>query len=177
MLTASESLLSLKAADLMSGPVVALPADMSLPAAARMLSRAQVSGAPVVDAEGRCIGVLSAADFVTWAQSPEVRKAEPLLPGCVCAPWQIVDIEELPNDLVRNRMTADPVTVAPDTGIGELARMMIDAHIHRVIVVDADNRPLGVVSSTDVLAAVARAERLGGAGHVETVHWTPPKKG
>jgi predicted transcriptional regulator len=31
---------------------------------------------------------------------------------------------------------------------------MIDAHIHRVVVVDADERPIGVVASTDVLAAV-----------------------
>jgi CBS domain-containing protein len=32
--------------------------------------------------------------------------------------------------------------------------MMLDAHIHRVVVVDKERRPLGVVSSTDVLAAV-----------------------
>jgi predicted transcriptional regulator len=42
--------------------------------------------------------------------------------------------------------------------------MMMDAHIHRVIVVDSENRPIGVVSSTDILAAVARA-----AGPTESV--------
>ncbi len=36
--------------------------------------------------------------------------------------------------------------------------MMIDAHIHRVIVVDKDERPIGIVSSTDILAAVAHAD-------------------
>ena len=36
--------------------------------------------------------------------------------------------------------------------------MMIDAHIHRVIVVDEDRIPVGVVSSTDILAALAYAE-------------------
>jgi predicted transcriptional regulator len=34
---------------------------------------------------------------------------------------------------------------------------MVDAHIHRVLVVDDQNRPCGIVTSTDVLAAVARA--------------------
>jgi CBS domain-containing protein len=54
-------------------------------------------------------------------------------------------------------MTADPVLVAPETRIGELAKMMVDAHIHRVIVAGADRRPAGIVSSTEVLAALARA--------------------
>jgi CBS domain-containing protein len=52
-------------------------------------------------------------------------------------------------------MTPDPVTAQPATSIRVLARMMIDAHIHRIIVVDEGRRPIGVVSSTDVLAALA----------------------
>ena len=51
-------------------------------------------------------------------------------------------------------MSTDPVTVAPSTPITDLTRKMIDAHIHRVIVVDEQDHPIGVVSSTDVLAAV-----------------------
>jgi acetoin utilization protein AcuB len=53
-------------------------------------------------------------------------------------------------------MSPDPVTVTPEVTISALARMMLDAHIHRVIVVDADNRPVGIVSSTDIFAAIAR---------------------
>jgi CBS domain-containing protein len=39
--------------------------------------------------------------------------------------------------------------------------MMRDAHIHRVIVVDDRGRPVGVVTSTDILAAVARTDEDG----------------
>jgi CBS domain-containing protein len=55
-------------------------------------------------------------------------------------------------------MTPDPVTVRPGTPVKEVARLMLDAHIHRVIVVDARGRPVGVVSSTDLIAAVAGTE-------------------
>ena len=55
-------------------------------------------------------------------------------------------------------MSTDPVCVGPHTSIGGIARMMIDAHIHRVIVVDAVRHPVGIVSSTDILAAVAMAD-------------------
>jgi predicted transcriptional regulator len=48
--------------------------------------------------------------------------------------------------------------------MSDLARMMLDAHIHRVIVVDEQNRPVGVVSSTDILAAVVAEDRHRGRG-------------
>jgi CBS domain-containing protein len=67
----------------------------------------------------------------------------------------MIETEFIPHGTVRNQMTRDPVLVTPETPITELARKMLDAHIHRVIVVDEQRRPVGVVSSTDVLAAVA----------------------
>lgn len=66
--------------------------------------------------------------------------------------------EKLPTNAVKNYMTANPVTVGPNTPIRFLARQMIDAHIHRVVVVDEGQRPIGIVSGTDVLAAVAHAD-------------------
>jgi predicted transcriptional regulator len=81
-------------------------------------------------------------------------------PHTVLTNWQVVEVEKLPADDVRRYMTADPVTARTDTLIRTLARMMIDAHIHRVIVVDEQQRPVGVVSSTDILSAVAYAESV-----------------
>jgi CBS domain-containing protein len=51
-------------------------------------------------------------------------------------------------------MTTDLVSVTPQTRIGELARQMLDAHIHRLFVLDEKGRPAGVIATTDVLAAV-----------------------
>lgn len=78
-------------------------------------------------------------------------------PNCVLMDWQMVDVEKLPTDEVRRFMTPDPITALPSTAIRTLARMMIDAHIHRIIVTDQGRRPIGVVSSTDVLAALAHS--------------------
>jgi len=80
------------------------------------------------------------------------------LPHCVLTDWQVVEVEKLPTAAVSQFMTADPVTAVPTTPIRILARRMIDAHIHHIIVVDANQRPIGIVSSTDVLAAVAYAD-------------------
>jgi CBS domain-containing protein len=69
--------------------------------------------------------------------------------------WQMVDLEILPTDQVRNYMTPNPVTVSPFTPMIELARTMVEGHIHRVIVVNEEMKPVGIVTSTDILAAVA----------------------
>lgn len=149
----STHLFDLTAADLMTPAVLTLPEEMSLGTAAKLLHRQQVSGAPVIDAQGRCTGVLSTTDFVQWASNGprETRSASDS-----GLDWQMIDVEEAPGDLVRDYMTRDPVMVAPSTSIGRLVRLMIDAHIHRVIVVDSECRPSGIVSTTDILAAIAR---------------------
>jgi CBS-domain-containing membrane protein len=76
------------------------------------------------------------------------------MPRAVFCDWQQA-IDDLPGGAVRNYMTADVVTVGPLTPLPELARMMVDAHIHRIPVTER-GQPVGVVSSTDVLAAVAQ---------------------
>lgn len=155
----SKPLLTLTAADLMSPATVLVPGEMSLQGAARLLSHAQVSGAPVVNADGRCVGVISTTDFLRWAEKgPGAARHGPPPPEAVCSAWQIVDAESLPEEAVYRYMTPDPVTAPPGMPLGELARRMLDAHIHRVIVIDEGCRPVGVVSATDVLAAVAHAD-------------------
>jgi CBS domain-containing protein len=55
-------------------------------------------------------------------------------------------------------MTTDVVTASPQTPLPELARMMVDAHIHRIVITDDLGKPVGIISTTDVLAAVARED-------------------
>ncbi len=149
--TPSKSLLALTAADLMSSPVVTIPQDTSLSEAARLLHRSEITGAPVVDSDGRCVGVLSSSDFITHAGEE----------GCeitFVAPWgEMIAVGDVPDNEIRHYMTVQPVTVLPTASIGEVALKMIDAHIHRVLVVNAEGQPRGIVTSTDVVAAVARA--------------------
>jgi len=159
MKTMHKPLYALTAEDIMSRDVQIIPEEMSLSAAAGFLAREHISGAPVVDAEGRCVGVLSATDFVRVAEK-DGRAAElsGAGRGAFASDWEVIDIGDLPPDEVRTHMSSDVVTVGPRMRLKELARQMLDAHIHRVIVVNAEGRPVGIITSTDVLAAVAYAE-------------------
>jgi len=206
MQTLTKNLLQFTASDLMTQKLFLLRDNMALREAATILFKNHVGGAPVIDSEGKCVGVLSATDFlrlaikradVTNPLSPPLpitcpfqtkhqkngdlvilctlppgvcplqNRQEPSdgkeiiicsQPNCVLVDWQMVDVEKLPTDEVRNYMTADPATVGLDTPIRKLALRMIDAHVHRLIVVDHQHRPVGIVTTTDVLAAVAYSE-------------------
>jgi CBS domain-containing protein len=151
---------AMTAGDLMTAPVLTIPHDLSLREAARLLAGSHISGAPVVDTEGRCLGVISSSDFVTWAGegSPEEGKSEKST--CFIAPWgEMIDIEDAPHDEIHHYMTARPVMVSPSVSVADLAQKMVDAHIHRVLVVGDQDRPRGIVTSTDILAALAQAAR------------------
>ena len=159
MTLTTNSFLSLCAGDIMSRHVVMIPRAMSLQGAARSLARAKVSGAPVVDDNGRCIGVLSTTDFMHSVEHEDDSDSKTRVTSKpMCQSWQIPESSIQPC-CVEDYMTKDPVLVPPDTRIGELARMMMDAHIHRLIVVDKTQRPIGIVSSIDILAAIARVHQ------------------
>jgi CBS domain-containing protein len=83
-------------------------------------------------------------------------------PHCVCTEWQAVEMETLPAEDVRHYMTSGPVTVAPEATICEVAKAMLDAGVQRVIVLDPDRRPVGVVSTTDLIAALVAGDGDGG---------------
>jgi len=138
MKATKKPLLALTAADLMIRDVVVIPVETSMRTAANVLAKNQISGAPVVNAEGHCVGVLSIADFFRGTLNE--------------------NLEMNPADQVGEHLTTDLVAVDPTTPIRQLTKMMLDADIHRVIVVDDQRRPIGIVSSTDVLAAITSAE-------------------
>lgn len=147
-------LVALTAEDLMSPAVVTIPEDMFLSAAAERLAESGLRGAPVVDATGHCVGVISTTDFLYPAMA-KTASAPGDLDDVYFAPWRITDPTEMRRDSVRRYMNTPPSTVAPSTPIAVLARMMVDRHIRRLIVVEQEGKLIGVVSATDLLRALA----------------------
>jgi CBS domain-containing protein len=160
MIATLKPLYELCASDLMTRELTVLSLQMSLREAASLLILSRSTGAPVVDGTGRCVGVLSASDFLRRASknnNPRVPHDSHncLEPNSVLTDWQMVELEKLPVEDVCHFMTPDPVTAGPETPIRSLARMMIDSHVHRVIIIDEEQQPIGIVSSSDLLAQLA----------------------
>jgi CBS domain-containing protein len=157
MLETLKPLTDLTAEDVMSREVLEIAQKSPLREAVRLLLTHRISGAPVVERGGTCVGVISATDILRWVQDQGAQRSSHNEPHGIFFDWQLVEVEQLPSEDVEQFMTSDPVLVRPDTPITDVARYMVDSHIHRVIVVDRQRRPIGIVSSTDLLACVARA--------------------
>lgn len=141
--------------------VTEISVDAQMQEAARILADAEVTGAPVVDAAGHCVGVLSATDFakreLQRAEGEEVgefRFEHMLVKKTSFEPLQIVTIA---SDCVGEHMTTAVQTIYPGATLLQAARVMIGEHIHRLVVVDEDGRTEGILSSLDVINAVVGA--------------------
>lgn len=146
----------LKAHHVMRRRVETLSADMSLQEAAEVLLDRGYSGAPVVDAAGKVVGVLSQRDFAA-AQRDSLRGREPIFyrEGDRVRLSAKLD-EQSPSRPVREVMSREIISVDEGTGIVEIARLMSDRKVHRVIVMRGD-KVAGLISSLDILRALADA--------------------
>jgi CBS domain-containing protein len=118
-------------------PVVIDP-EASVHDAEMLLKSYRISGLPVT-VDGVVEGVISQTDLLN-ARSSEL----------IGANWDRVK--------VRHLMSRPAVTVHLATTITRAARLMLDEHIHRVVVVDEEGAPVGVLTATDLLRALLPEE-------------------
>lgn len=138
----------------MRKPVVTITADATIAAAIALMLDRQLSGLPVVDSDGRLVGIVSEGDLLRRAElGTETRRPRWL--EMLRGPGRAAE------DFVRSHgrkvyevMTPTPITVAPETPLAEIVGRMTQYKIKRVPVVE-DGRLVGLVSRADLLRALA----------------------
>jgi len=129
----------MKVADLMRKPVRTILPDATVEEALVTLADYHISALPVVDAKGRMVGVISSTDLLV-AEAEAAHKDA---------------LRELAEDTeVREIMTPRVLTIGPEADVREAAEHMLYADVHRLFVTE-DDRPVGVISATDIAGAVA----------------------
>lgn len=124
--------------DLMTIEPVVIGPDARIEDAERMLEMHEVTGLPVVDDDARLVGVISQTDLLRGSGD---------LHSAVRRRYTGLRVADL--------MTSPPITVDVTTPVVDAARLMRDEKVHRVVVVDDADRPLGVLSSMDFVSLYA----------------------
>lgn len=163
-----EWMTSTLATNIMTRDVIVFAHDDTLATAAEKLLKYQISGGPVLQ-EGNCVGVLSANDLVAAEEEVTKNRQDFAQSGFwvdgLSLPVHLYEeklaavqakISPIAQQPVEKFMTADVVTVSEDATLDEIVQKLIDAHIHRVLVVDQTGQLKGIISSTDVLAGLHR---------------------
>ena len=118
------------AKDVMTRDIITVSATTKVKNLAMILIKNQISGAPVVDATGKILGIVSEADIVA-------KKGKD----------------------AKSIMSRKVVTVREGASVEEIAQLMITHAIKRVPVTDG-GKIIGIVSRADIVSAIAMGEQV-----------------
>ena len=148
----------LTVADVMTRDVITIAPDTTVEAVAKLLYEKQISGLPVVDAQGRVLGILSEGDLM--AHTAAIGSGKP-------RSWWLrffSDTASRAEEYLKTHgrtaadvMSRSPMTVAPDASLADVARLLEKQRIKRLPVVDG-GKLVGIVSRANLLRGLATAE-------------------
>jgi CBS domain-containing protein len=145
----------MQVAALMSKNTVSVLPTTTVADAARMMLANRVSGLPVLDAQGRLVGIVSEGDLLRRAELETDGKQASWLKALLMPSSVAEDYVVTHSRHVSGVMTHSPVFVTPDTELTEVAQLMLRKHIKRLPVLE-NGALVGVISRTDLLRVLAR---------------------
>ncbi len=124
--------------DVMTRGVVTVPMDATAKTIATMLSKQGLSGVAVISEDSEAMGIISDMDIL-----------------------KVIGKEDWENMTAESIMTAHIEAVKPTNTLGEAAKIMREKHIHRLLIfsekgVGASQRPVGILSASDIVREAAR---------------------
>lgn len=144
--------------ELMTTDVLRFQPDDEVRAAMGALVERGVDAAPVVDEDGRVIGLLSTGDLIVAAGEVHVPNVISLLGASIELPGERKRFEEdlrrAVGGTVGEVMTPDPHTISPEDTLEAAATLLHGHDVSRLPVVDGDGRLVGILSRGDVVRSM-----------------------
>ncbi len=139
-------------------PRTAYP-GMSLDTVIQTLAKFHLSGLPVVNERSEVIGMVSEFDLM-WQESGVTPPPYLLILDSVIYLKNPIthdrDLHKALGRTVEEVMSTHPITITADKSVADAARIMHDRHIHRIPVVDATHKLIGIITQGDVIQAMAK---------------------
>ena len=145
------------AKDLMNPEILIVRERMTVSELARFLVSRQISGAPVAAEDGELVGVVSMTDIVAATSGADVAR-DRRNPS-----FYLRDLEETYSEeevgefrieesglSIKEIMTPVVFSVEEDDPVGKVASMMLEGHLHRILVT-RDGKAVGIISTSDLL--------------------------
>jgi CBS domain-containing protein len=131
----------------MTRPVLTVRADEPIEQASALLTEHTIAAAPVLDAAGDLVGMVSEGDLLRGRVAPDVTGQRQARyrhePG-----------------LVRDVMATNVVVMAPEADLADVAQAMLDQHVRSVPIVDDAGELTGIVSRHDILRTLVRTDDI-----------------
>ncbi|GAX78996.1 hypothetical protein CEUSTIGMA_g6436.t1 [Chlamydomonas eustigma] len=141
--------------------ITCLPED-SLDHALELLVQHRVTGLPVIDSQGKVVGVVSDFDLLALDTFGRTNATE-LFPE-TDQTWQAFKqvksvLAKGTGKIVSDVMTEEPIVVTPDTNINDATSILLHKKIRRLPVVDSEGRLIGLLSRRDIIKAALEVRK------------------
>jgi len=150
-----------KASELMTKNFLTITPDMSVDELARLFLRKHVNGAVVVDKKGKLLGIVTEGDLIAKEKNLHLPTVVSLFDAVIYLETSEHFKEELNRMVatkVENIYTRDPITIAPEATLADIASIMTERRIHYLPIMDGE-RVDGVVGRREILKALAEFSR------------------
>jgi len=147
----------LLAKNIMTSDVVTVAPETSIGELSKILLKNKVSGFPVVDKEGKLIGIVSEADIIKGnikVQFPFYF--DPLMVSGYVGDFEKYseDIKEYLNTKVESIMNHHVKTANPSTSASEIADIMVSNKVNRIPIVDENKKVVGIITRADIIKSM-----------------------
>lgn len=155
----------MKIGSVMTKDVVTLLQEDTIRSASLKMAEKGISGAPVINGDGKLIGMLSEADVLRSLKTTKktLQMVFPSLSSIgVSFREQLTEKEaleayqEVENMTVKELMTLDVVTVSSDDELRDAISQMVAKGINRLPVVDKMGKVVGIITRGDILRGIAQ---------------------
>lgn len=120
----------------------------------RLIEENRISAVPIVDHDGRPVGIVSESDLLLKERRKELDSSRDPL-----HPWRHDrERKKAAGSIAAEIMTAPPLMIPTSTSLAEAARFMQERNIRRLVVVDDRGKIAGIVSRSDLLQVFLRSD-------------------
>ena len=143
----------LNASDIMTTDVITVTKDSSLQDLARILYENHINGVPVVDDDGRLIGIICESDLIRKNKKLHIPTVVAIFDAIVYLerPGKFEkEVQRVNATTVEDLYTKDVITVDEKTPIDEIATLMAEKKIYTIPVMDGD-RLVGIIGKADLI--------------------------
>ena len=116
-----------------------------------------ISGVPVVDDDGKVIGIATESDLIFHSKRPKVPPFLTILDSFIFldSPEKMErELRKIAAALVSDVYTTPPLTITPETPLDEIASMMTDKQVHTLPVLDGEGKMIGIVGKKDIIRTI-----------------------
>lgn len=148
----------LTAGEIMTKKIITVAPEMGVEELASLLWENKIGGAPVVDAQGQLLGVVTESDLIDQNKKVHIPTVLSILDSMIFLenPAKLdQEIKKMTGTKVADIYSSKPVTVNEATTLEELASIMADRKVH-TLPVTSEGKLVGIIGKSDIIRAIFR---------------------